>query len=110
MAKSDTMSRGEVWEQLEKKRYDDLKRKAIMLQGECLAKARCPVCTLQPPCKHYTSVDEIVSKAKHIINQPEYLQAISAVKRENLLRQLKYLKMSAFGFHHDPSMQFLESP
>lgn len=64
VAKADTMSREEVWECLEKKRYDDLKRNAIILSGECLAKARCPVCTLHPPCKHYSSVDEIVTNAR----------------------------------------------
>ena len=46
VAKAYQMSREEVWECLEKKRYDDLKRKAVMLSGECIAKARCPICTL----------------------------------------------------------------
>jgi hypothetical protein len=54
-----------------------------------LAKARCPVCTLQPPCKHYNTADDIVSDAHKIINQPDFKEAINASKREKLLNQLK---------------------
>jgi hypothetical protein len=50
-----------------------------------LAKARCPVCTLQPPCKHYNTADDIVSDAHKIINQPDFKEAINASKREKLL-------------------------
>jgi hypothetical protein len=54
-----------------------------------LGKARCPLCTLTPPCKHYQSSDEIVSDAFKVINQPQYKEAISPKNRENLLQSLK---------------------
>jgi hypothetical protein len=55
IAKADTLTREEIWQLLEKKRFEELKFKAIQLSGAMLTKARCPVCTLLPPCKHYDS-------------------------------------------------------
>jgi hypothetical protein len=43
------MSREQLWEILEQKRYDDFKNKAIALQGQMVGQARCPKCTLMPP-------------------------------------------------------------
>ena len=76
VAKADQMSREEVWECLEKKRYDDLKRKALVLAGECMANARCPICTLPPPCNHFHSNDEIVSNARKIMATDDFKKAI----------------------------------
>lgn len=86
IARADSMTREQVWDLLEKKRYEDLKRRAVQLSGEMLAKARCPVCTLMPPCKHYQSSDEIATDAQKVINQPEFKKAIPAVKRDNLIQ------------------------
>ena len=53
IAKSDVLTREEIWQLLEKKRFEDLRNRAVLLSGNMLSKARCPVCTLAPPCKHY---------------------------------------------------------
>lgn len=68
ISKADTMTKDEVWHALEMKRYNDLKRTGVQLSGEMMAKARCPKCTLQPPCKHYNTADEIVQSAWRIVN------------------------------------------
>jgi len=89
IAKSDTLSREEIWILLEKKRFEELKVRAIQLSGAMLSKARCPVCTLQPPCKHYDSQEHIVSEASKLINQPEFKRVFPPHKRDNLLFLLK---------------------
>lgn len=51
------LSREEMWEQLELRRLESLKEKGVMMSAQLLAKARCPKCTLQPPCKHFDNVN-----------------------------------------------------
>jgi hypothetical protein len=51
--KGDDVTKEEMWELLENKRFENLKDSAINLQGDLLYNNRCPKCTLYPPCKHY---------------------------------------------------------
>lgn len=44
--KTKELSREQMWISLERKRFDDLKRRATNLSSVMLAKARCPKCTL----------------------------------------------------------------
>jgi hypothetical protein len=46
IAKADTLTREEIWDLLEQKRFNDLKKKAVHLSSDMLAKQRCPLCTL----------------------------------------------------------------
>eukprot|EP00347_Sterkiella_histriomuscorum_P010789 403374914 len=50
---------------------------------------RCPKCTLQPPCKHYETADQIIAEGTHIIQQPSFKQHISPKKREVIIKTLK---------------------
>lgn len=51
--KGDDVTKEEMWELLENKRFEKLKDSAINLQGDLLFNNRCPKCTLFPPCKHF---------------------------------------------------------
>ena len=53
--KGDEVTKEEMWELLENKRFEKLKDSAINLQGDLIFNQRCPKCTLIPPCKHYES-------------------------------------------------------
>lgn len=55
IAKGQNLSKQEIWALLEKKRFGELKRASVNLQGQLLTRARCPKCTLVPPCAHYRS-------------------------------------------------------
>jgi hypothetical protein len=74
---------------LENKRYSDLHKSAVALSVNMVAKARCPVCTLMPPCKHYDSQLQIVSSASKILSQPSYKDVISIAKRDQAINQLR---------------------
>ena len=89
IAKADELSREQIWDLLERKRFDELKKRAIVLSGNMLSQARCPKCTLMPPCKHYTSSEGILKDATDIMNDPEYKKVITPHKRENLIFMLK---------------------
>lgn len=54
---SSNLSKEEIWEKLEQKRFNQLKLAAVNLQGDMLVNQRCPKCTLNPPCKHYENSD-----------------------------------------------------
>lgn len=51
------LPRAQMWQMLEKKRLEELKEKGLQCRTKMLVKARCPKCTLQPPCKHYEKID-----------------------------------------------------
>lgn len=89
IAKADDLTREEIWELLEKKRFEELRKRSIMLRGTMIGQARCPKCTLQPPCKHYESADLILKDAPDIFLEPEVKQVIPPHKRENLLYSLR---------------------
>lgn len=89
ISRADEISREEIWQMLETKRYEDLYKRSLILSGNMLAQARCPKCTLQPPCKHYKSVAEIVKDAGSYMNSADFKQAIPPTKRENLMIALK---------------------
>ena len=55
--KGDEVTKEEMWQLLEKKRFNKLKESAVNLQGDLIYNQRCPKCTLMPPCKHYENHD-----------------------------------------------------
>ena len=74
---------------LERKRFQELKKAAVSLQGELLVHKRCPKCTLIPPCAHYESAEKIVSDAPKIMGSPKFKEVLSPSKRNNLLKMVK---------------------
>lgn len=89
IARGANLPKEEIWELLERKRFQELKKAAINLQGELLAHRRCPKCTLMPPCAHYESPDKIVSDAPKIIGSPKFKDVLSPTKRNTLLKMVK---------------------
>jgi len=39
----------------------EIKMKAASMKGSLATKGRCPKCTLKPPCKHYETMDALLS-------------------------------------------------
>ena len=74
---------------LEVKRFNELKKAAINLQGELLVQRRCPKCPLLPPCSHYQTPDKIASDAQRIMGSPKFKESISPTKRSNLIKMVK---------------------
>ena len=58
--KGDQVTKEEMWDLLETKRFKKLQESAVNLQGDMIFNMRCPKCTLLPPCKHYASSDQII--------------------------------------------------
>ena len=77
-----TLSKEEIWKTLETKRFDLLKDAAVNLQSDMLYNNRCPKCTLQPPCRHYRTVDEILHEAQNFIQSKAFKQHLSPRKRD----------------------------
>ena len=59
---SANLSKEEIWEKLEQKRFQQLKKAAVNLQSELIFNNRCPKCTLVPPCKHYEKVEQVLQE------------------------------------------------
>lgn len=78
--KGDDVTKEEMWELLENKRFQTLKQQAVNLQGDLIYNKRCPKCTLMPPCKHYGSQEEIVNEANKFMNNTNFKQYISPKK------------------------------
>ena len=98
------LSKQEIWEQLELKRFNELRKAAINLQGELLVQRRCPKCTLVPPCQHYQSSDKIVSDAQRLLmSSPVFKESISPSKRSNILKMMKsHHHMGTTGSFYNP--------
>lgn len=62
------MTRDELWQLLEDKRFQDLEQKKFRLSGQMVALNRCPKCTLAPPCNHYESTVMLGLEAEQILN------------------------------------------
>jgi hypothetical protein len=89
LSKKDILTREELWDLLEKKRFEDLERKTKQMQGAVIANGRCPKCTLVPPCQHYKDHKQILADAERLLYQEEYKQAIAPAKREKIVTSLK---------------------
>ena len=94
------LSKQEIWERLELKRFNELKKAAINLQGELLVQRRCPKCTLIPPCQHYKTPDKIVSDAQRLMASPKFKESISPTKRSNLLKMVKSQHTAGASFYN----------
>lgn len=66
-----------------------LKEAAANLQGDMLFKNRCPRCTLQVPCKHFSSAWELLEKVDEIIQQEPNLKLMSPKKKEEIQKALR---------------------
>lgn len=89
IARGQDLTKQEIWELLERKRFNELKKAAIGLQGELIAHRRCPKCTLIPPCAHYETPEKIAHDAPKIIGSPKFKDVLSPTKRNNLLKMVK---------------------
>ena len=89
VAKGKDLSKQEIWELLERKRFQELKKAAVHLQGELMVIRRCPKCTLVPPCAHYESPDSITTDAQKIMGSESFKEVMSATRRNNLLTMVK---------------------
>ena len=66
--KGNEVTKEEMWDLLESKRFEKLKQSAVNLQGDLIYNMRCPKCTLMPPCKHYESSESIIGDANKMIH------------------------------------------
>lgn len=48
--KGEQVTKEEMWDLLEAKRFQNLRNNAVNLQGDLIFNRRCPKCTLVPPC------------------------------------------------------------
>ena len=94
IARGAGLPKQEIWELLEKKRFQELKKAAVHLQGELMVHRRCPKCTLIPPCAHYETPEKIVQDASRTINTEAFKDALSPSKRNTLLKMVKSQNMS----------------
>lgn len=76
-AKGDQVTKQEMWELMEKKRFQKLAAETVNLQGDMLLNHRCPKCTLVPPCKHYDSSEEFMTNLNSILSQTEFQKLMS---------------------------------
>lgn len=58
------LSKFQILKRLEDLRKDRIRRSAAQVKADCIAKDRCPKCTLKLPCKHFESVQEIYKKGR----------------------------------------------
>jgi hypothetical protein len=81
----------DIWKSLEDKRFQQLKHAAVNLQSDMfMNQSRCPKCTLQPPCRHYGSVQEMmVTDVSHFLHKPMFKQHLSPRKRDFILRTVR---------------------
>jgi hypothetical protein len=89
ISNSEELSRDQIWNLLEKKIHEELAKRTIIFQGNMISRARCPKCTLLPPCKHYSSSEAILKDASDIFNGSEFKKVIPPNKRESLILMLK---------------------
>ena len=87
--RADELNREEIWALLEKKRYEDLHKKSVQLRGNIIGAARCPKCTLEPPCKHYESHEMLVRDSIAFMQSAEFKAVIPPNKREHLITSLR---------------------
>lgn len=79
--KGDEVTKEQMWELLENKRFDNLKSSAVNLQGDLIFNSRCPKCTLVPPCKHFQTQDEVAVEAGKMLTQRTFKKHLSPKKR-----------------------------
>ena len=87
--KGNKVSKHDICELLERKRFKELNKAAVQLQGELLVLRRCPKCTLVPPCSHYESPDHIINEAPKIMGSSSFKDVFTATKRSTLLAMVK---------------------
>jgi hypothetical protein len=83
-------SKLEVWKELEEQRFYRLKHAAVNLQSDMLlTQGRCPKCTLPPPCKHYTSLGDMVHDITPFFQKPIFKEHLSPRKRDFLIKSIR---------------------
>lgn len=78
-----------MWDILEAKRFEGLKKSAINLQGDLIYNKRCPKCTLVPPCKHYKSLNQIMNDANRMVGSKPFKNYISPRKLQSLMNTIR---------------------
>jgi len=75
-----------MWDLLEHKRLTDLYLGAKVLQGNNIGLARCFICTLELPCKHYACIEDFMKDAQPMMENPDIKKMILPNKRDNILQ------------------------
>lgn len=94
VAKGENMPKEQIWEALEKRRFEELQKAAVRMQGQLLVQQRCPKCTLVPPCRHYEHPFEVTNDAENFILSKRFKNYVPPAKRENLLSQIKQSQLA----------------
>ena len=87
--KGPEVTKDEMWSLLEAKRFDKLQESAVNLQADLVYSQRCPKCTLQPPCKHYESPEQITMEAPAMLHSENFKRYLSPRKMKGLAMALK---------------------
>lgn len=87
--KGEQVTQQEMWDILEAKRFEGLKKSAINLQGDLIYNKRCPKCTLVPPCKHYKSINQIMNEANRMVGSKPFKNYISPRKLQSLMNTIR---------------------
>jgi len=87
--KGPEVTKEEMWELLEAKRFEKLKESAVNLQADLVYNQRCPKCTLMPPCKHYESSDHIMNEATKYLHSDNFKTYLSPRKLQGLSHALR---------------------
>ena len=69
MVKLTHLSKDEIIERLEEERFQRLHKAASNLKADMMSGERCPLCTLQIPCKHFESLDQLYSQRSKLFNK-----------------------------------------
>lgn len=87
------MSKDQIWKQLEEQRFHQLRLAAVNLSSDMLLQqSRCPKCTLAPPCKHYKTIEEMISDVGNYMAKPSFKEHLSPKKRDAIFRTLREFK------------------
>ncbi len=87
--KGDEVTKQEMWDLLESKRFSKLQESAVNLQGDLIFNQRCPKCTLQPPCNHYQNSEDIIQDASKLLQTKTFKQYMSPKKISGLMNVIK---------------------
>ena len=108
--KGEQVTKDQMWDLLEAKRFQSLHQNAVNLQGDLIFNRRCPKCTLVPPCQHFSNPEQIMDEANKMIISSSFKSNISPRKIQGLMIAMREQKVaSRFGEytneHHEYLMQ-----
>ena len=72
MIKMTHLSKEEILVRLEEERLQRLHRAASNLKADMLVSQRCPLCTLEIPCKHFENQDQLYNQRGKLFKRQEW--------------------------------------